>query len=169
MRALLTSDFSIGTYNNEYRRSIQGMYMKSYGSDLPLKRAYHMLQMPAIPTGRNKRKMPATPDMQFFDKYKEASTLPGEQTGDNSAEEPSSKRRNMGGDYDDDEDAPYTAERYQDEDTELDDEEGRFFGGGLTSEQSNILDLVDEYDVDEVCLHMKLNDLMLISTHRLKH
>ncbi|GAN06851.1 DUF1716-domain-containing protein [Mucor ambiguus] len=108
-----------------------------------------LFKVPAIPTGRNKRKMPATPDMQFFDKYKEASTLPGEQAEASSIEEPSSKRRNIGEPHEDDEDASYAAERYQDEDTELEDEEGRFFGGGLTSEQSNILDLVDEYDVDE--------------------
>lgn len=107
--------------------------------------------------------MPATPDMQFFDKYKEASTLPGEQAEDSTTEEPFSKRRNMGeNNNDDDEDAPYTAERYQDEDTELEDEEGRFFGGGLTSEQSSILDLVDEYDVDEVVsLYTTLDSLEL--------
>lgn len=102
--------------------------------------------MPAIPTGRNKRKMPATPDMQFFDKYKESSSLVGEQAEASSSGEPLSKKRNIEEDQED----SYTAERYQDEDAELEDEEGRFFGGGLTSEQSNILDLVDEYDVDEV-------------------
>lgn len=93
--------------------------------------------------------MPATPDMQFFDKYKEASTLAAEQAEGSANGEPSSKRRNIEEDHDDD-DEPYTAEKYQEEDTELEDEEGRFFGGGLTSEQSSILDLVDEYDVDEV-------------------
>lgn len=112
--------------------------------------------------------MPATPDMQFFDKYKEASTLPGEQPEDISTEEPSSKRRNTGGDHDDDDEASYAAERYQDEDTELEDEEGRFFGGGLTSEQSNILDLVDEYDVDEVCLNTPFDELILTWFNRLK-
>lgn len=105
--------------------------------------------------------MPATPDMQFFDKYKEASTLAAEQAEDSSNEEPASKRRNMGEGLEDDDEA-YAAERYQDEDAELEDEEGRFFGGGLTSEQSNILDLVDEYDVDEVRLNTRSNDLMLI-------
>lgn len=96
--------------------------------------------------------MPATPDMQFFDKYKEASTLAAEQAEGSSSAEPSSKRRNIEEDHDDvnDEEGSYTVEKYQEEDTELEDEEGRFFGGGLTNEQSNILDLVDEYDVDEV-------------------
>ncbi|KAI8638413.1 DUF1716-domain-containing protein [Parasitella parasitica] len=104
-----------------------------------------IFKVPAIPTGRNKRKMPATPDMEFFDKYKEASSLAAEQADG----EPSSKRRNIEEDHVENEDEPYIAEKYQDEDAALEDEEGRFFGGGLTSEQSNILDLVDEYDVDE--------------------
>ncbi|RCH87766.1 hypothetical protein CU097_010772, partial [Rhizopus azygosporus] len=52
-----------------------------------------IFKIPAIPAGRNKRKMPETPS---------------------------------------------------------DDEEGgRFFGGGLTSEQHDILDLVDQYDAEE--------------------
>jgi beta-catenin-like protein 1 len=90
--------------------------------------------------------MPATPDMQFFDKYKDAADLPGSST------EHVNKKRNI--DQEDIQEEDYPAERYQDEDTELDDEEGRFFGGGLTQEQSSILDLVDEYDVDEVCAHI---------------
>jgi beta-catenin-like protein 1 len=85
--------------------------------------------------------MPATPDMQFFDKYKEANEVIDQAEGGG---EPASKRRNI----EEDEDMEYT-ERYQD-DAEFEDEEGRFFGGGLTNEQSSILDLVDEYDVDEV-------------------
>lgn len=85
--------------------------------------------------------MPATPDMQFFDKYKGASEAV--ELAESSA--PAIKKRNI----DQEEDEDYT-EKYQDQDTELEDEEGRFFGGGLTNEQSSILDLVDEYDVDEV-------------------
>ncbi|KAI9356034.1 Catenin-beta-like protein, partial [Pilaira anomala] len=99
-----------------------------------------LFKIPAIPTGRNKRKMPATPDMQFFDKYKGAS----EAVELAESSEPAIKKRNI----DQEEDENYT-EKYQDQDTELEDEEGRFFGGGLTNEQSSILDLVDEYDVDE--------------------
>lgn len=86
--------------------------------------------------------MPATPDLQFFDKYKEASDAA--ELAEASSNEPASKKRNI-----EDEDMEVT-ERYQDDDAEFEDEEGRFFGGGLTNEQSSILDLVDEYDVDEV-------------------
>ncbi|CAO3617421.1 unnamed protein product [Mucor hiemalis] len=98
-----------------------------------------LFKIPAIPTGRNKRKMPATPDMQFFDQYKGASEAVEE------SEEPATKKRNIEEDDEDMEDM----ERYREEDAEFEDEEGRFFGGGLTNEQSSILDLVDEYDVDE--------------------
>lgn len=91
--------------------------------------------------------MPATPDMQFFDKYKEASDSL-EQT-----EEPATKKRNIEEDEDMENMEPYQEETDFDED-----DEGRFFGGGLTSEQSSILDLVDEYDVDEViCALVVLN------------
>lgn len=91
--------------------------------------------------------MPATPDMQFFDKYKEASEAL-EQT-----EEPATKKRNIEEDEDMENMEPYQEETDFDED-----DEGRFFGGGLTSEQSSILDLVDEYDVDEViCTLFVLN------------
>jgi beta-catenin-like protein 1 len=91
--------------------------------------------------------MPATPDLQFFDKYKEASDAM-DQTESIGSGEHSSKKRNIEEDEDED-DSEYT-ERYQDDEAEFEDEEGRFFGGGLTNEQSSILDLVDEYDVDEV-------------------
>lgn len=86
--------------------------------------------------------MPATPDMQFFDQYKGSSEASGEN------DEPAAKKRNI----EDDEEDMENMEHYREEDAEFEDEEGRFFGGGLTSEQSSILDLVDEYDVDEVIL-----------------
>lgn len=89
--------------------------------------------------------MPATPDMQFLDKFKGSSDAHDQ--GESSSE-PASKRRNI--EEEDEEESMEYTERYQDEDAEFEDEEGRFFGGGLTNEQSNILDLVDEYDVDEV-------------------
>ncbi|KAI8991535.1 DUF1716-domain-containing protein [Mycotypha africana] len=107
-----------------------------------------IFKIPAIPAGRNKRKMPATPDIQFFDKYKDASELPDAATVTSTiAGEPSSKRSKLS---DEDEDDVYGGEKYKDDvDVDLEDEEGRFFGGGLTEEQSNILDLVDEYDAEE--------------------
>lgn len=87
--------------------------------------------------------MPATPDLKFFDQYKGASEAV--ELTESSSSEPAAKKRNI----EQDEDVEYT-ERYEDEDTEFEDEEGRFFGGGLTNEQSSILDLVDEFDIDEV-------------------
>lgn len=92
--------------------------------------------------------MPATPDMQFFDKYKDAADQP-----ESSSEHVTKKRNIDQEDIEEHNEEDYAVERYEDQDTELDDEEGRFFGGGLTNEQSSILDLVDEYDVDEVCVY----------------
>jgi beta-catenin-like protein 1 len=56
--------------------------------------------------------------------------------------EPSQKRQHM------------EVEQQEEEEVfEQDDEEGgRFFGGGLTSEQHDILDLVDQYDAEEVVM-----------------
>lgn len=88
--------------------------------------------------------MPATPDMDFFEKYKDIAE-------EAESSESSNKRRNVQIENEEEEEEfSYTQEKYQDEGAELEDEEGRFFGGGLTAEQSNILDLVDEYDVEEV-------------------
>ncbi|CAO3698956.1 hypothetical protein G6F70_007269 [Rhizopus microsporus] len=90
-----------------------------------------IFKIPAIPAGRNKRKMPETPSVDFFDKYKDSSEMA----------EPSQKRQHM------------EVEQQQEEEEQVfdqDDEEGgRFFGGGLTSEQHDILDLVDQYDAEE--------------------
>ncbi|CEG80475.1 hypothetical protein RMATCC62417_14809 [Rhizopus microsporus] len=88
-----------------------------------------IFKIPAIPAGRNKRKMPETPSVDFFDKYKDSSEMA----------EPSQKRQHM------------EVEQQEEEEVfEQDDEEGgRFFGGGLTSEQHDILDLVDQYDAEE--------------------
>lgn len=87
--------------------------------------------------------MPATPDMNFLEKFKDNSEEAG-------SSESSSKRRNIDHEDAQEDDNSYLQEKYTDEGAELEDEEGRFFGGGLTAEQSNILDLVDEYDVEEV-------------------
>ncbi|KAI9476317.1 MAG: Catenin-beta-like protein [Benjaminiella poitrasii] len=103
-----------------------------------------IFKIPAIPAGRNKRKMPATPDMDFFDKYK-ASAEEAEGSKSNTENEPSYKKQHI---EDEEEDLTYATEKYQD-DAAFEDEEGRFFGGGLTEEQSNILNLVDEYDIEE--------------------
>ncbi|OAD79104.1 hypothetical protein PHYBLDRAFT_176618 [Phycomyces blakesleeanus NRRL 1555(-)] len=99
-----------------------------------------IFKIPAIPSGRNKRKMPDTPDIQFLDKYKEAAEAAEAAEEENAK---ASKKRNVT--FEDEEEA--SAATF-DEDID-DDDEGRFFGGGLTEEQSRLLDLVDQYDVDE--------------------
>ncbi|KAI7869758.1 Catenin-beta-like protein [Spinellus fusiger] len=81
--------------------------------------------------------MPDTPDVMFLDKYREAAEAA--EAAEAEAES-NTKRRNV---------------TFQDQDTEEtaedidDDEEGRFFGGGLTDEQSRLLDIVNEFDIDE--------------------
>ncbi|CEG68080.1 hypothetical protein RMATCC62417_07673 [Rhizopus microsporus] len=91
-----------------------------------------IFKIPAIPAGRNKRKMPETPSVDFFDKYKDSSEMA----------EPSQKRQHM--------EVEQQQQEEEEQVFEQDDEEGgRFFGGGLTSEQHDILDLVDQYDAEE--------------------
>lgn len=107
-------------------------------------------QIPAIPSGRNKRKMPATPDVQFLDKYRAEAGSSAEAAA--AAESSSRKRRNVTVEDVVDE-AGDIVEYYPEPDDQFEaqaeDEEGRFFGGGLTEEQQRLLDLVDEYDVEE--------------------
>ncbi|KAF7726248.1 hypothetical protein EC973_008958 [Apophysomyces ossiformis] len=100
-----------------------------------------IFKIPAIPSGRNKRKMPETPDLQFLDNYR-AATEEAESSNAASA----GKRRHIS--EEDDED--YLSANANDAfDFPDEDEEGRFFGGGLTEEQSKLLDLVDDYDAEE--------------------
>ncbi|ORX89907.1 DUF1716-domain-containing protein [Basidiobolus meristosporus CBS 931.73] len=77
-----------------------------------------LFKAPAIPSGRNKRKLPAAPSLEMLKKFRE------EEEGESSilAQEPQ-------------------------ESEELDgDSEGRFFGDGLTDEQRNIFEFVDAGD-----------------------
>ncbi|CAM0140299.1 hypothetical protein VKS41_002344 [Umbelopsis sp. WA50703] len=101
-----------------------------------------LFKIPAIPSGKNKRKLPDNPSMEFLDKYKKASN-------DDENEGSAAKRRNVMEDESDD-----VAEYEQGEDDydngEADEEEGgRFYGGGLSDEQRRMLELVDEIDADE--------------------
>ncbi|KAI8994501.1 Catenin-beta-like protein [Pilobolus umbonatus] len=100
-----------------------------------------IFKVPAIPSGRNKRKMPSTPDLQFMDKYKEA--LENSENSNQQDGPSSSKKRNV--QIEEEEEAQPTPNY----DSPDDDDEGRFFGGGLTHEQTDILDLVDQYDAEE--------------------
>ncbi|KAK9718191.1 hypothetical protein K7432_005655 [Basidiobolus ranarum] len=77
-----------------------------------------LFKAPAIPSGKNKRKLPAAPSLEMLKKFRE------EEQGESSsvAQEPQ-------------------------EEEELDgDAEGRFFGDGLTDEQRNIFEFVDAGD-----------------------
>ncbi|KAJ8655628.1 hypothetical protein O0I10_008717 [Lichtheimia ornata] len=101
-----------------------------------------MFKIPSIPSGRNKRKMPATPDVAFLESYSANSDTQAESSSDAAR-----KRRNV---TIEDEDEDTAGMEYGVQDVvEEDDEEGRFFGGGLTDEQSRLLDLVDQYEDDE--------------------
>ncbi|KAI8881252.1 DUF1716-domain-containing protein [Backusella circina FSU 941] len=103
-----------------------------------------IFKIPAIPSGRNKRKMPATPDLQFFDKYKEE-----QEEAESSSQQASKKKRHVEIEtVEEEDDEPYGYP--EPDEVDDDDDGGRFFGGGLTDEQSKLLDLVDEYDADEM-------------------
>jgi beta-catenin-like protein 1 len=80
--------------------------------------------------------MPANPDVDFLDKYQSSS-------------EPKDKRRALDATPEptpDDTDLAEADDQFVWNDN---DEEGRFFGGGLTHEQSKLLELVDQFDQDD--------------------
>ncbi|CDS13681.1 hypothetical protein LRAMOSA05855 [Lichtheimia ramosa] len=105
-----------------------------------------MFKIPSIPSGRNKRKMPATPDVAFLESYRAESDTQPESSSSSSSNDAARKRRNVTIEDEDD----MTPMDYGVQDVvEEDDEEGRFFGGGLTDEQSRLLDLVDQYEDEE--------------------
>lgn len=86
--------------------------------------------------------MPANPDVDFLDKY---------QSADATYNDPKGKRRAL--DATPDEDTTTDETQIAEADDQFvwndNDEEGRFFGGGLTHEQSKLLELVDQFDQDE--------------------
>ncbi|ORZ19583.1 Catenin-beta-like protein [Absidia repens] len=106
-----------------------------------------IFKIPAIPSGRNKRKMPATPDVDFLDKY-QSNQQQQSQGGDDTADDIKGKRRAVDVDA-----APIDDNDFAEADDQFvwndNDEEGRFFGGGLTDEQSKLLELVDQFDQDD--------------------
>lgn len=93
--------------------------------------------------------MPATPDIQFLDKYR------AEAGSSTEAESSSSSRKRRNVTIEDEQDGAvddmvaYYPEPDDQLEAQAEDEEGRFFGGGLTEEQQRLLDWVDEYDVEE--------------------
>jgi beta-catenin-like protein 1 len=115
------------------------------------------LQVPKIPTGGNKRRMPDAPTPEMLKRMKvtseDVSTVTSLASSPPSAAP--SKRVATVHDADSDEDgdgdtgenfAPGNDADYFAEE----DEEGRFFGGGLTSEQKEILNIFDNAGADQV-------------------
>ncbi|RUS25529.1 Catenin-beta-like protein [Jimgerdemannia flammicorona] len=103
-----------------------------------------IFKIPAIPSGKNKRKLHANPDQDFLDKYRELNATP--EQAESSSSGSKSKRRNVT--IEDEEDGADDGVEYMGYDEEED--EGRFYGGGLTEEQQQIMDLMDEVDEEEV-------------------
>lgn len=89
--------------------------------------------------------MPETPDIQFLDKYRAETSTSDNAESSNSA---SARKRRVVSTEDKAQDESYVYDVPEDQ-FEDEDEEGRFFGGGLTEEQSKLLDLVDQYDAEE--------------------
>lgn len=120
------------------------------------------LQVPKIPTGGNKRRMPDAPPLEVLKKMRFSPEGTSATTTPSGSPPPLTspfKRvvsvRDADADDDDDDvnggiggenfapgnDADYFAEE---------DDEGRFFGGGLTNEQKEILNIFDNADTDQV-------------------
>jgi hypothetical protein len=130
------------------------------------------LQVPKIPTGGNKRRMPDLPSAEMLKKMRlEPESAPNATAPDSrshSAVPP--KRVTTVHDEDEDDnaeservafapgnDADYFAEE---------DEEGRFFGGGLTAEQKEILNIFDNAGADQVPDDVRGRACSLLFTQR---
>lgn len=107
----------------------------------------HFNQVPKLPAGGSKRKLPDNPTPEMLKKMRaETSSEPfAPESLSPSAQEKGKSRKATVEDADDDDmevdrdfapggDADYFVEE---------DDEGRFFGGGLTSEQKDILNIFD--------------------------
>jgi beta-catenin-like protein 1 len=128
----------------------------------------------SIPSGKNKRKLTANPNIEVLKAVRQK-TNPEEieegsdfVTGNTNFKTPqpvssksalatssSSKGKGKAVKISDEvEEQEYYIDDYDDEyEIDLEEEEGgRFYGGGLTEEQKRILDLVDQVDVEEVCI-----------------
>ncbi|KAF8205017.1 Catenin-beta-like protein [Pholiota molesta] len=112
-----------------------------------------LFKIPKLPLGGNKRKLPDNPTPEMLKKLKmdsEPVSFPNSfpAASDNKPPETRSKRATVEDDEDDTDgrqfapggDADYFAEE---------DEEGRFFGGGLTSEQKEILNIFEQAEGNE--------------------
>jgi beta-catenin-like protein 1 len=116
------------------------------------------VQVPKLPMGSNKRRMPDMPTPEMLKKMRMETTVgPSSESAApvprNGASKPSQSRAAKVEDVDEDEDMDdATAQDFApggDADYFVEeDEEGRFFGGGLSKEQKEILNIFDK-DVTE--------------------
>ncbi|VDB85389.1 unnamed protein product [Peniophora sp. CBMAI 1063] len=97
-----------------------------------------LFKVPKLPTGGNKRRMPDAPTPEMLKRMKldsgEATAAPGPVSRKVTVTEVDEDGNEMDGDFAPGGDADYYAEE---------DEDGRFFGGGLTGEQKEILNIFD--------------------------
>ncbi|KAG9299218.1 hypothetical protein G9A89_013866 [Geosiphon pyriformis] len=100
-----------------------------------------LFKLPSIPSGKNKRKLPATPNLELLKRSRVAE--------EDESEQPSiitdKKGKGKSVIISDLIEGLEHNEDYQEEE----EEDGRFYGGGLTEEQKKILDFVDQAEVDE--------------------
>ena len=118
----------------------------------------HPLQVPKVPTGGNKRRMPDLPSAEMLKKMRLGSESASDTTAPDSrsySTVPSKQVTTVHDEVDVDDaesdvegvafapgnDADYFVEE---------DDEGRFFGGGLTAEQKEILNIFDSAGSDQV-------------------
>ena len=107
-----------------------------------------IFKLPSIPSGKNKRKLAATPTTEVL-KNVRARLEDSDDDLDISSSQKTSKIKGKGKSVqisDEVEEREYYVDDYGQDD----DEEGRFYGGGLTEEQKRILELVDEVETEEV-------------------
>ncbi|KAF5388033.1 hypothetical protein D9615_000453 [Tricholomella constricta] len=108
----------------------------------------NLFKVPKIPLGGNKRKMPDNPTPEMLKKLKMDVTAPQQQADENKSREP---RQNVKGNgraptVEDEEDVDMDQNFAPGGDADYfveEDDEGRFFGGGLTSEQKEILNIFE--------------------------
>lgn len=115
-------------------------------------------QVPKLPAGGMKRKLPDNPTPEMLKKLKmEANTsspLVSPLPGGSHKDGPFARRATVEEVEDEDSDfapggdADYFAEE---------DEEGRFFGGGLTSEQKEILNIFEKAEGDDIAEEVSTN------------
>lgn len=133
-----------------------------------------LLQVPKVPTGGNKRRMPDLPSVEMLKKMR----LDSESTSDATAPDsrtnsavPSKRVTTVHDEVDADnaetesEGVAFAPGNDADYFTEEDDE-GRFFGGGLTAEQKEILNIFDSAGTDHVPDDVRGRTCCLLSTQR---